>query len=86
MARVLTPLQVGIVLMLLGAGLLGLRHTSPDLEIPLAVFGMLALMPGIGFILSAGATWLVAKRLGMLPDKYESLGEASTPIDPPYRP
>ena len=29
------------------------------------VFGTLALMPGIGFILSAGATWFLAKRLGL---------------------
>lgn len=66
-ARVLTPLQVGIVMVLLGAGLLALRHASPDMDVPMLVFGMIILMPGIGFILSAGITWLLAARLGLMP-------------------
>ncbi len=68
-ARVLTPLQVGIVLTLLGVGLLFLRHAGPDMETPMAVLGTLALTPGLGFILSAAVTWFLAKRLGLLPDK-----------------
>ena len=32
-ARVLTPLQIGIVLVLLGIGLLLLRHAGPEMEI-----------------------------------------------------
>lgn len=66
-ARVLTPLQVGTVLVLLGVGFLVLRHASPDFEIPMRVLGVLILMPGIGFLLSAGFTWLLAARLGLLP-------------------
>lgn len=68
-ARVLTPLQIGIVLALLGVGLLLLRHAGPDTEVPMLVFGTIALMPGIGFILSAAATWVLAHRLGLLPEK-----------------
>ncbi|HEY9125676.1 MAG TPA: hypothetical protein VIM62_01035 [Acidobacteriaceae bacterium] len=71
-ARIITPLQVGVVLALLGFGLLVIRHTDPDLEIPLLVFGTLILMPGIGFILSAGLTWLLAGRLGLMPKQSES--------------
>ena len=67
-ARVLTPLQIGIVLALLGAGLLMLRHAGPDTYEPMMVMGIVVLMPGIGFILSAGVTWVLARRLGMLPD------------------
>ncbi len=67
-ARVLTPLQVGIVLTLLGAGFFLLRHASPDLEIPMLVLGTIALMPGVGFILSAGVTWVLASRLGLMPE------------------
>lgn len=67
-ARVLTPLQIGIVLALLGAGLLMLRHAGPDTYEPMMVMGIVALMPGVGFILSAGVTWVLARRLGMLPD------------------
>lgn len=67
-ARVLTPLQIGVVLVLLGIGLLLLRHASPDMEIPMLVFGTVVLMPGIGFIISAGLTWILAARLGLMPD------------------
>ena len=73
-ARVLTPLSAGIVLVLSGIGLLLLRNTQPDMTTPMLVLGTLVLMPGLGFILSAGATWLVAKRLGMLPEKEDEQG------------
>jgi hypothetical protein len=66
-ARILTPLQVGIVLTLLGIGLLLLRHSLPDAAPPLLVFGTVALMPGLGFILSAGISWILAGRLGLMP-------------------
>jgi hypothetical protein len=66
-ARILTPLQIGIVLTLLGSGLLFIRHAHPDLEISLLIFGTLILMPGLGFILSAGLTWILAGRLGLMP-------------------
>jgi hypothetical protein len=68
-ARILTPLQIGVVMALLGAGLLALRHAGPDTYEPMLVLGMIVLMPGVGFILSAAATWVLARRLGMLPDR-----------------
>jgi hypothetical protein len=67
-ARVLTPLQIGTVLTLLGAGLLFIRHAHADLEIPLLILGTMMLMPGIGFMLSAGLTWVLAGRLGLMPE------------------
>jgi hypothetical protein len=78
-ARVLTPLQIGVVMVLLGAGLLGLRHAGPDMDVPMLVLGTIALMPGIGFILSAGITWLLAARLGLMPPPAEG-----THSDSPY--
>jgi hypothetical protein len=66
-ARVLTPLQIGVVLALLGIGFLSLRKAHVDLDIPMLVIGTMILMPGIGFILSAGISWLLAGRLGMMP-------------------
>ena len=66
-ARVLISLQAGIVMALLGVGFLGLRNSRPDMHTPMQVLGTIFLMPGIGFILSAGITWLLAGRLGMLP-------------------
>jgi len=67
-ARVLTPLQIGIVLVLLGVGFLVLRHAEADMRIPMLVLGTIFVMPGLGFILSAGITWILAGRLGLIPD------------------
>lgn len=66
-ARILTSLQIGIVLALLGAGLLMLPRQGR--EMTGVVLGMLALMPGIGFILSAVTTFVLAKRLRLLPER-----------------
>jgi hypothetical protein len=70
-ARVLTPVQIGVVLVLLGIGLLLLRHAGPDMTTPMLVLGTVILMPGIGFIISAGITWLLASRLGLMPSQHE---------------
>ena len=81
-ARILTPLQTGIVMVLLGIGLLLLRHTEPDMNTPMLFFGTVVLMPGIGFIISAGASWFLASRLGLMP----SDNKAENPsLDAAYR-
>ncbi|MGC1648791.1 MAG: hypothetical protein WA741_23480 [Candidatus Sulfotelmatobacter sp.] len=67
-ARVLTPLQIGIVMTLLGAGLISLRHNIPDGGIAFFVLGIVVLMPGLGFIISAGLTWILARHLGLMPN------------------
>jgi len=67
-ARVLTPLQIGVVMTLLGLGLLYLRHSLPDSGGGLLVIGTVVLMPGLGFIISAGITWVLARHLGLMPD------------------
>jgi hypothetical protein len=67
LSRVLMPLSIGIVLVLLGAGILFLRYAVPDQARPFLVLGTIVLMPGIGFIISAGITWLLAGRLGLMP-------------------
>jgi hypothetical protein len=81
-ARVLTPLQIGIVLSLLGAGFFLLRHASSEMEIPMLVLGTVALMPGLGFIISAGITWILAARLGLMPEN----PNGSNRNEPPYGP
>jgi hypothetical protein len=80
-ARVLTPLQIGIVLSLLGVGFYLLRHASPDTRTPMLILGTIALMPGLGFIISAGVTWILAARLGLMPDSPSAL---NTPGNSPY--
>jgi hypothetical protein len=66
-ARVLTPLQVGIVLVLLGVGFFMLRNIHPDARQAMLILGTITLMPGFGFIISAGITWILAERLGLMP-------------------
>lgn len=78
-ARVLTPLQIGIVLVLLGIGFLLLRHANPDMETPMLVLGTVVMMPGIGFIISAGITWVLAARLGLMPQNPEASGKFVSP-------
>jgi hypothetical protein len=76
-ARVLGPLQIGVVLTLLGVGLL-LLHRSRSLEeisSALLVFGMVTLMPGIGFIISALISWRISAHLGLLPQHTASATE-----------
>ena len=70
-ARVLTPLQIGIVMTLLGVGLLSLRHGFTEGGAILLVAGTVVLMPGLGFIISAGITWVLARHLGLMPDSAE---------------
>ena len=73
LARILPSLQIGIVLTLLGIGLLVLQrilhaqHAEPDISTPLLIFGMVTMMPGIGFIISAAIAWSISEKLGLLP-------------------
>jgi hypothetical protein len=74
--RVLMSLQAGVILTLLGAGLLFLRHSLPEIAAPLLVFGMVVLMPGLGLVVSAGITWALGGRLGLIPRASdESVGQ-----------
>jgi hypothetical protein len=77
-SRVLTSLQVGVILSMLGLGLLVVRHSTrldADVRVVLLAFSMIALMPGIGFILSAAVTWIVGKRLGLMSDQPDEQGD-----------
>jgi hypothetical protein len=65
-ARVITTLQIGVVLTLTGIGLIFLRHSVGDGEMAMLVLGTLLLMPGVGFLISAGITWVLARRLGLI--------------------
>ena len=71
-ARVLTPLQIGVVLVLLGVGFFLLRNVRVEMHDPMLVLGTIALMPGLGFIISACITWVLAGRLGLIPESPQS--------------
>ena len=83
-ARVLTPLQAGIVMVLLGLGLLSLQQAGPDTQIPMRILGTLVLAPGVGFIISAGVSWFLAQRLGLMPDASVQ-SRLDSPIDASFR-
>jgi hypothetical protein len=76
-ARVLTPMQIGIVLSLLGVGLVLLRHSIPGGEAALLLVGTVVLMPGLGFIISSVVTWGLARHLGLMPQTGLQSGERS---------
>lgn len=65
-SRMVATLQVGLVLTLLGAGLLAVRNSVGDAGTTMLVLGIIALMPGIGLILSAGVLWMLGKRLNLV--------------------
>ena len=79
-SRVLTSLSTGIVLALVGVGFLLLRNAGPDTPEPMLITGTLLLMPGLGFILSAGVTWVLAQRLGLMPEKEVAQKGAGAPL------
>ncbi len=66
LGRILWSLEVGLVVTLAGIGLLIIRnHVSVGHE-GLLVFGTLALTVGLGFILSAGISFFLSKRMGLI--------------------
>jgi len=68
-ARVIATLQIGVVLTLLGVGLVFMRHSVPGGAAAMLVLGTIVLMPGVGFMISAGITWVLARRLGLIEDR-----------------
>ena len=64
--RILLSVQVGIVL---AAGAIGLLYVSgrvlDEVAQPFYVLGVLALTVGVGFVVSAGASILLSRRLGL---------------------
>jgi hypothetical protein len=65
-ARILWSVQSGLILGVAGAGFLFLRGRIPDASQGLLVFGTLAVALGVGFLLSAGASYALSKSFGLL--------------------
>ena len=68
LARILLPLQVGVVVFLLGFAFFALRGGVPEAQVPFYILGMLGLTLGIGFIISAGLAYFMARHLDLLPE------------------
>jgi hypothetical protein len=45
----------------------------------------MALMPGLGFIISAGVTWVLAARLGLMPEGPATTNQTDSPFHPQDR-
>jgi hypothetical protein len=64
--RILTRMQVGIILAVFGAALLFLRSRVNGNPEGLMIFGTLALALGIGFGLSGAMTYFLSRSFGLL--------------------
>jgi hypothetical protein len=77
--RVLTPLQLGVVLTLVGTGFLLMRNNAQlNAPAPFLVFGTLGLMLGLGFIISAGLSYMLARHMGLLPQSAAEFEKTSS--------
>ena len=77
--RVFLPLQLGIVLTLAGGGLLSFLHARAEDARLFLGLGTLVFMVGIGLIISAAASYFLARHLGLLPRRNKANGtDAST--------
>jgi hypothetical protein len=66
-SRILWSVQAGVVLLLTGVGLLYVSSTFIDEPAELfRVIGVIALALGGGFVVSAGAAYVLSRRLGLL--------------------
>lgn len=66
-ARILTALQAGAVISLLGIGFLVLRPmVSPEGAEAFSVIGVLALSLGLGFLASSGSAYAFSKKWGLV--------------------
>jgi len=66
LSRILWSVQVGVVLAAGGFGLLFVSNrVIEEVAQPLFVIGVLALTVGAGFVVSAGASFLLSRRLGL---------------------
>lgn len=65
--RILWSVQIGIIAAVFGAGILFLRgRVPPDADLGFQVLGILILTLGIGFIVSGGVSYILAKHFGLL--------------------
>jgi hypothetical protein len=82
-AKVVTPMQVGVVLALVGTGFFYLRSNIPGTNATamLLILGTIALMLGLGFIIAAGLSWALAWHFGLLPRRASANPQGNQGID-----
>jgi hypothetical protein len=77
LSKILLSIQIGVILILFGAGLLALANIwdstlGGDLFIILTVTGTIGAMVGAGFIISSVISYKLSKRWGLLTEKEKS--------------
>ena len=68
--RILWSVQAGTVLLLAGIGLqvIGRRQQWEEIAQPLSSMGIFVVAVGVGFVISAVASYFLSRRLGLLPE------------------
>jgi len=64
--RILWAVEAGCVLVVASAGLLGISRMVEAVSKPMLALGVLALALGLGFMLAAGASYFLSRRLGLI--------------------
>jgi len=82
LARVLTPLQFGLVLTLVGSGFLLLAGRGIADTDAMTTIGTLILMLGVGLVISAAVAWGIGKHFGLLPARSSTLLEDDSSASP----
>lgn len=76
-ARILGPLQAGLILGIVGIGFLSLRsYGLGDAQEVFTPIGMVVMTLGIGLIIAAAAGWILAWHFHMLPDRSAAVDAA----------
>jgi hypothetical protein len=80
--RIFWSIQAGAVLLLTGFGLqfVGQRQQWEEIGQPLSSMGILVVAIGLGFLISAAASYFLSRRLGLLPD-YNAKRDVPAPND-----
>jgi len=78
LSRILWSLQAGVLLVALGLGFRFVSGRVPaEITMPFAMLGVMAIALGLGFLVSAAVSYLLSRRLGLLPDQ-----AAARPAEP----
>lgn len=78
--RILGAVQAGLILVTIGVGFLFLRNPVPDAAQAFLVFGTLAVALGVGFLLSATASFVLSKSFGLLERASKHRGAEASPL------
>jgi hypothetical protein len=84
--RILFSVQLGIVLAVVGVGLhlVSREIAMQEISQPLFVLGMLSTALGIGFVLSAGAAYVLSRRLGLIEQPPLTPTSNNAGVSPPH--